>query len=1439
MKKTFTILIAAIAAILMMAQPMKGWATDPDVTYTFASFTSAATVTLKADNNNLTITLAKNNGSSNPAWVSPEARVYAKGSLKVASASGNISKIVYTYVVNKNKNGVAPTIDGVSGSTNAGTWDVDTKTWEGNDNEVTFSTSGTAGNVGFTKLEITYASSGGSTTYTLSSAVTPTGAGTVVLSETSLEEGETATATATANTHFTFTSWSIAGDGASLSSTTTNPTTVTMGSANATVTATFTEDPKYNITYNANYTGATDEPVVVSDYAGESLTIASYSTFTRAGYAITSWNTAAEGNGTSYSAGDSYTMTSAGLTLYAQWEESNEVVDVLNYDFTGISGSSYQNWSDKVGTSGAVYAGNSNAGVTYIQLRSTSPSGIVSTTSGGKVKKVVVTWNSGTSVGRTLDVYGKNSAYTGSSQLFGSASDQGTKIGSIVCGTSTELTINDDYEFIGMRSNNSAMYLDEIRITWEPDNDPAVTTSITINDENLNNDCGNSNTNGGTLSATVYDNQNTAIEGATVTWESSETSVATIDATTGAVTLSSVGTTTITARYAGIENEYKPAEATYTLNVIDSYAPGGSHNPYSVAEARDFIDGLNGEMSDEVYVTGIISQIDEYISNYKSITYWISDNGTNTDQLEVYSGKGINGANFTSINDLQLKDEVVVKGNLKLHNNSIYEFNYNNQLVSLIRKTITVTPASIEATSVQTVGNLSITTENMTISDLSDFSVQYYDNQGQEINDPGWITFGEFSGNGDSFSVGYTIATTTEARDAYFKVFTYSDEIYSNLIIVSQAAPASTEYYQYSINGTEGDLFQTTTGTEIELPATVNNIPSGFTFAGWTIDADDIEHIIAGGTNYTINTTVEFFAVFAKSTPVTFSYTLEPNDFSSASYGANDGNHDVTATSTSGNVTVSYSSANVMKNNTSGVFSIQWKKDNTTPGEIYNTISYGTILSVEVDETTVGALTTIIGNTSHPTEASSGGFFSIKNNGTATGKASSVTVTFVQPVAEYYTRVFLNETPNANVTIVGPSIIPSGKYLNMGSNALTNTLGADELIIEDGGQLITTSSVAATIQKNITAPTNWANDDKTYYYAISSPIGSLTAVTDVANLTTGSDYDLYKYVEGTGWQNQKAHNDFGGLQNGKGYLYAREEGTTLNFSGITTGESVILSNLTKTGSNILSGMHLIGNPYTHNIYKGVAITGNLVDNYYALNNATGAWEAALDSDPIAPMQGVLVFVTDNNTTVTIANNANAPASKANNDHIRFIVADGQYEDIAYAWFEKGEGLKKINHRNSDIPMVYIPQDGTNYAIAAMDDNTQAFNLNFKAMTTGQYTLKYKTKGEFGYMHIYDRLTGNDVDMLLEGEYTFIGSPSDNDARFIVRLGYMPNYDGADNFVYQNGNDIIVNGEGELQIFDVMGRMVKNTVINGVEAIAMPQGVYIFRLNENIQKIVVR
>ena len=174
----------------------------------------------------------------------------------------------------------------------------------------------------------------------------------------------------------------------------------------------------------------------------------------------------------------------------------------------------------------------------------------------------------------------------------------------------------------------------------------------------------------------------------TVSLSTSDAEVASVNNETKVITPVAPGTCTITI--ATSEGTYYAA-GSMQITLTVAYAKGSAQNPYTVEEAKDAIDN-SGNVTG-VYVAGIVSQVDEYNSTYRSITYWISDDGTTTDQFEVYSGKDIEGADFSSIDDVQEGDVVIVKGDIKLYSGT-YEFSYNSQLVSLSRKeaaTITVT----------------------------------------------------------------------------------------------------------------------------------------------------------------------------------------------------------------------------------------------------------------------------------------------------------------------------------------------------------------------------------------------------------------------------------------------------------------------------------------------------------------------------------------------------------------------------------------------------------------------------------------------------------------------------------------------------------------------------------------------------------------------------
>ncbi len=111
----------------------------------------------------------------------------------------------------------------------------------------------------------------------------------------------------------------------------------------------------------------------------------------------------------------------------------------------------------------------------------------------------------------------------------------------------------------------------------------------------------------------------------------------------------------------------------------DIHIANTEETAYTVAKAIELIDAGQA-LSETVFVKGIVSQVDKFDDNYKSITYWISDDGTTTTQFECYSGKGIGGADFASVDDVKIGATVIVKGTMQKYG-SVYEFNYNNELV--------------------------------------------------------------------------------------------------------------------------------------------------------------------------------------------------------------------------------------------------------------------------------------------------------------------------------------------------------------------------------------------------------------------------------------------------------------------------------------------------------------------------------------------------------------------------------------------------------------------------------------------------------------------------------------------------------------------------------------------------------------------------------------
>ncbi len=86
---------------------------------------------------------------------------------------------------------------------------------------------------------------------------------------------------------------------------------------------------------------------------------------------------------------------------------------------------------------------------------------------------------------------------------------------------------------------------------------------------------------------------------------------------------------------------------------------------YTVAQALVYAaDAVTYDLDDEVYVRGKVAVASTGLFSEKYLTYSISDDGTNENVLKVYNGLGVNGADFTSIDDIKVGEIVIVKGKL-------------------------------------------------------------------------------------------------------------------------------------------------------------------------------------------------------------------------------------------------------------------------------------------------------------------------------------------------------------------------------------------------------------------------------------------------------------------------------------------------------------------------------------------------------------------------------------------------------------------------------------------------------------------------------------------------------------------------------------------------------------------------------------------------------
>ena len=458
-------------------------------------------------------------------------------------------------------------------------------------------------------------------------------------------------------------------------------------------------------------------------------------------------------------------------------------------------------------------------------------------------------------------------------------------------------------------------------------------------------------------------------------------------------------------------------------------------------------------------------------------------------------------------------------------------------------------------------------------------------------------------------------------------------------------------------------------------------------------------------------------------------------------------------------------------------------------------------------------------------------------------------------------------TADNNVSIEAAAEIPAGVV----AQANKVTIDGGSITIKDGGQLKqSAATLRVTVEKEIAG---YGQSDGNYYF-IASPFNGRTKFGNdgstwslVDNILEG-EYDLYAFdptntgtvdgetvaLEWVNYKNNPSHISFlseptssgsgnPGMLYGEGYLYASQEGTTLEFIG-TTGKSNNYSEVrdytyNSEATEVWNGWKLVGNMFTCNGYINyVDASGNVLDaDFYTLNN-DNTYTLSESSVALAPCTGAFISCT---ASGKVQYSTEAPAKRTGMLNMN-VSRNNKTVSQARLRFGQGHNLGSISFRNGS--RLYMPVNGNDYAVV-YTENQGEMPVSFRAAENGNYTLSFNTENvELGYLHLIDNMTGNDVDLLSTPSYSFEAKTTDYASRF--KLVFATG-NADDSFAFFSNGSFVINNEGNatLQVMDVTGRMISSENINGcanVNVNAAP-GVYMIRLvngdNVKVQKVVVR
>ena len=151
-----------------------------------------------------------------------------------------------------------------------------------------------------------------------------------------------------------------------------------------------------------------------------------------------------------------------------------------------------------------------------------------------------------------------------------------------------------------------------------------------------------------------------------------------------------------------------------------------------------------------------------------------------------------------------------------------------------------------------------------------------------------------------------------------------------------------------------------------------------------------------------------------------------------------------------------------------------------------------------------------------------------------------------------------------------------------------------------------------------------------------------------------------------------------------------------------------------------------------------------------------------------------------------------------------LTANGVLKDRVYMKAGEGVNARKFS-MNGLTPKIYVPENGKKYAIAYKED-ANVMPLCLTTTKDDVFTLNFDTKHlNCSYLHLIDNATGADIDLLSTPTYTFNSKDCGYAARFKIVFNEEATNEIDDNFAFISNGELVINGIGTVQIFDIVGR----------------------------------